>query len=204
MLFDHSRLAQQKPRGEWHALYTRPRHEKAAALVLANKGFDVFLPLYTTRHQWQDRIKQVTLPLFPSYVFLKGGLERWVRIVSTPGVCDFVRFGDQPAVIAVSEIEAIRRFLNSTFRVEPHPFLRAGDWVRVKHGPLEGLEGILTRKKNVSRLVLSVEMLGKSAAVEVDAATVERIPARGAVHASEAFDRPAFVPTVGLPGVLAA
>jgi transcription elongation factor/antiterminator RfaH len=206
MLFDHHSLveAQQNPRGDWHALYTRPRHEKAAARVLENKGFDVFLPLYTTRHQWQDRIKLVTLPLFPSYVFLNGGLERWVPIVSTPGVCDFVRFGGEPAVIAASEIEAIRRLLDSTFCVEPHPFLRSGDWVRVKHGPLEGLEGILTRKKNVSRLVLSVEMLGRSAAVEVDAATVERIPARGAVHASEGFDRLASVPTTGLPSMLAA
>lgn len=195
MSFDsHSATKLSRPR-DWHVLYTRPRHEKAAARVLENKGFDIFLPLYTTRHKWQDRIKQVVLPLFPSYVFVRGGFDRWVQIVSTPGVCDLVRVGDQPAVISLAEIEGIRRLLETSFRVEPHPFLKSGDWVRVKHGPLEGLEGILTRKKNISRLVLSVEMLGKSAAVEVDAANVERIPARGANPAVE--NRPA-VATQGL------
>jgi len=179
MFFDGNSPAKQSH--DWHALYTRPRHEKAAARLLENKGFHIFLPLYTTRHKWQDRIKQVVLPLFPSYVFVQGGFDRWVQIVSTPGVCDLVRVGDQPAVISLTEIEGIRRLLDSTFRVEPHPFLRSGTWVRVKHGPLEGLEGVLTRQKNISRLVLSVEMLGKSAAVEVDAADVECIPGRPAV-----------------------
>lgn len=162
-------------RGPWHALYTRHRHEKAAARVLVNKGFEVFLPLYTTQHQWQDRVKQVSLPLFPSYLFLRGGLDRWPQIVTTPGVCEVVRCGGRPAVIPVVEIEGVKRLLASTLRVEPHPFLKSGDWVRVKWGPLAGLEGILIRRKQVSRLVLSIAMLGQSAAVEVDAAVVERV-----------------------------
>jgi transcription antitermination factor NusG len=88
-----------------------------------------------------------------------------------------VSYGNRPAAIPHSEIEGVRRIVESTLRVEPHPFLRSGDWVRVKYGPIAGVEGILLRKKNTARLVLSMQMLGKSAAVEVDATDVERIPA---------------------------
>jgi len=161
----------------WYALYTRHQHEKAAAGTLQKKGFEIFLPLYTTDHRWQDRIKQVSLPLFPCYIFLRGGLNRWLQIMTTPGVCGIVGFG-APAAIPTSEIEGVRRMVETTLRVEPHPFLRSGDWVRVKSGPLVGLEGILIYKKNRTRLVLSVEMLGKSVATEVDGNIVERIPAR--------------------------
>lgn len=179
----------------WHALYTRHRHEKAAARVLVNKRFDVFLPLYTTEHRWQDRVKEVALPLFPSYLFLRGGLDRWPQIITTPGVCEVVRCGGQPAVIPVAEIEAIRRLLASSLRVEPHPFLKRGDWVRIKWGPLTGLEGILVRQKQVSRLVLSIEMLGKSAAVEVDVSAVERITARAAGFGPLLLDRRLSTPS---------
>jgi transcription antitermination factor NusG len=163
----------------WYALYTRNQHEKLAARILTNKGFDIFLPLYTAGHKWQDRVKQVSLPLFPGYLFIQGGLDRWLQIMTTPGVCSVVGYGGKPSEIPGSEIEGIQRMVESALRVEPHPFLKTGDWVRVKSGALVGLEGILIRKKNLTRLVLSVEMLGKSASVEVDIATVERIPVRG-------------------------
>jgi len=158
----------------WHALYTRFQHEKVVARILSNKRFEVFLPLYFAVHQWKDRVKGLSLPLFPCYVFVRGGLARRLEIVTTPGVCDFVGITGKPSAIPESEIEAVRRVIEKSRGVEPHPFLDCGDRVRVKSGPLEGIEGTLVRKKNSFRLVLSVELLQKSVAVELDVATVER------------------------------
>jgi transcription antitermination factor NusG len=191
MLIYGAGVEDQKPDQNWYALYTRHQHEKAAARILENKGFEIFLPLYITAHKWQDRVKQVALPLFPGYIFLRGGLDRWLQIITTPGVCNVIACGGQPAAIPTSEIEGVRQMVESRVSVEPHPFQQSGDWVMVRFGPLMGIEGILIRKKNLSRLVLSVEMLGKSAAVEVDGATVERIAARSigwarSVHANPA------------------
>jgi transcription antitermination factor NusG len=160
----------------WFAVCTRHQHEKTAARILEYKEFEVFLPLYKARHRWKDRFKEVYVPLFPGYLFVREELRRWLAIITTPGVSSIVSCGGQPAAIPFSEIEGVKRIVESTLRVEPHPFLKSGDWVRVKHGPIAGVEGILLRQKNVARLVLSIEMLGKSAAVEVDAIDVERIP----------------------------
>jgi transcription antitermination factor NusG len=159
----------------WYALYTRHQHEKTVAHILTNKGFEILLPLYSVARRWKDRTKLLSLPLFPCYVFLNGGLERRTDIMTTPGIHSLVSIGEQPSAIPTAEIDAIRRAVESGSRLEPHPLLKRGDWVRVKCGPLEGIEGILVRKKNVYRLVLSVEMLGKSAAVEIDALLVERL-----------------------------
>jgi transcription antitermination factor NusG len=115
------------------------------------------------------------LPLFPCYVFLKGGIERRLQILTTPGIYGLVSSAGQPAAIPDIEIEAIRRVIESGARVEAHPYLKCGNWVRVKSGPLTGIEGILVRKKNISRLVLSVEILGTAAAIEVAAFQVEPI-----------------------------
>src|SRR5712692_5463966 len=159
----------------WHALYTRHQHEKAIAHALSNKGFEVFLPLYPATHRWKERNKEVLLPLFPCYVFLLGGLERRLDIMTTPGIHMLITSGGHPAVVLDDEICAVRQLVEKAARVEPHPFLRSGDRVRVRSGPLMGVEGILVRKKNLFRLVVSVEILGKSAAAEVDASMVERI-----------------------------
>jgi transcription antitermination factor NusG len=162
----------------WYALYTRHQHEKIVQRILEGKGFDAFLPLYTTAHQWKDRIKRVALPLFPCYVFLRAPVVHWLPVLTTPGVHTVVGFGGQPASIAGAEVEAIRRVVESPVKAEPHPFLKCGDHVRVTAGPLQGLEGILVRKKNWWKLLLSVEMLQRSVAVEVDVAMVQRIGGR--------------------------
>jgi transcription antitermination factor NusG len=178
--------------GSWYALHTRHQHEKAVAQILSNKGFEMFLPLYTVAHRWQDRTKQLLLPLFPCYVFIQVGLDRRLQILTTPGVYTIVGWAGRPAVIPQAEIDAVRRVIESFLRVEPHPFLKCGDWVRVKSGPLQGLEGILIRKKNLFRLVLSIELLGRSAAVEVDVWMVERVAAPTAGVMSQWL--PAHVP----------
>ncbi|HXJ93630.1 MAG TPA: UpxY family transcription antiterminator [Terriglobia bacterium] len=162
----------------WYALCTRHQHEKSVAQCLSGKGFEVFLPLYRAIHEWQDRSKELSLPLFPGYVFLRAGLDRRIQVLTTPGVFHFVSNADRPIPIEQVEIDSVRQLTERGSRVEPHPFLKTGDWVRVKKGPLAYMEGILTRWKGVFRLVLSVELLQQSASVEVDAASVERVARR--------------------------
>ena len=157
----------------WWALYTRHQHEKHVAEMLETKGYDVFLPLYESVRRWKDRRKVLSLPLFPGYVFVRGTRQRRLGIVSTPGVHMVLSQGEDAAAIPEVEIEAIRRTLDAKFAVEPHPYLNCGDRVRVIRGALEGLEGILVRKKNILRLVLSVEMLAKSVCLEIDATDVQ-------------------------------
>ena len=165
----------------WYALYTRHQHEKRVHQTLTAKGFETFLPLYTTAHQWKDRVKRVSLPLFPCYVFLRGPFTQWLPILTTPSIHSVVGFGGRPASICSAEVEAIRRVVESPVQAEPHPFLRCGDRVRVVAGPLRDLEGILVRKKNWCKLVLSVEMLQRSVAIEIDAAMVQRVGERNRV-----------------------
>jgi transcription antitermination factor NusG len=156
----------------WWAIYTRHQHEKAVEEMLLAKGFEVFLPLYESTRRWKDRRKLLSLPLFPCYVFVRGGDDRRLQVLTTPGVHMILSIGERVATIPEDEIQAIRRTIEGPFRVEPHPFLKCGERVRVVRGSLEGVEGVLIRKKNLYRLVLSVEMLAQSVAVEIDAADV--------------------------------
>jgi transcription antitermination factor NusG len=158
---------------QWWAVYTRHQHEKTVAHLLSTKGFDVFLPLYDSVRRWKDRSKTLSLPLFPCYVFVRGGLDRRLQVVTTPGIHTILYVGDSVAVIPSQEMEAIRTAVNSPAQVEPYPFLRCGEKVRVTRGSLEGVTGVLVRKKSFYRLVLSVEMLAQSVSVEIDASDVE-------------------------------
>ena len=163
----------------WWAVYTRHQHEKAVAQVLSTKGFEVFLPLYDCVRRWKDRNKTLSLPLFPCYVFVRGGMNRRLQVVTTPGIHTILYSGERLAFIPNDEIDSIRRAVNSPTRVEPHPFLQCGEMVRVTRGSLEGVVGVLVRKKSLFRLVLSVEMLAQSVSVEIDAADVEPVKGKG-------------------------
>jgi transcription antitermination factor NusG len=171
----------ESPRGDggnnWHALFTRHQHEKSVAHALTLKGFNVYLPLYGAHRRWPGREKQLWLPLFTCYVFLCDGMDRQLQVLTTPGLLHVVGSAGRPAIVPPDQLDAVRQMVESPVRVEPHPFLSSGDRVRVTSGPLFGLEGILTRTKGGSRLVVSMEMLGRSAAVEIDAAQVEKIKA---------------------------
>jgi transcription antitermination factor NusG len=162
---------------DWCALYTRHQHEKMVTEMLSTKGFEVFLPLYESVHRWKDRKRLLSLPLFPCYVFVRGALSRKLQVVTTPGVHMILYNGERVATIPEDEIQTIRRAVEGKFKVEPHPFLKCGDRVRVKKGSLEGVHGILIRKKNTNRLVLSVDMLAQSVAVEIEASDVEPVTA---------------------------
>jgi len=172
-IIDREAIDESRDRPSWWALYTRHQHEKTVAEMLSNKGFEVFLPLHDSMRRWKDRQKLLSLPLFPGYVFVRGNAERRLQVVTTPGVHMILSRGEQIAVVPEEEILSIRRAVDGSYRVEPHPFLKCGERVRVTRGSLEGVEGILVRKKNLYRLVLSVEMLAQSVCVEVAVADVE-------------------------------
>jgi transcription antitermination factor NusG len=170
----------------WHAVYTRHQHEKMVAQILASKGLETFLPLYAAAHRWKDRTKVVSSPLFPCYVFLKARGDRPLNILTTPGVHGIVSSAGRPLTIPGNEIEDLRLAVGSGAPMQPHRMLMRGDRVRVKAGSLTGLEGILIRHKNVCRVILSVDILGKAAAVEVDALLLERVKSNPAEQSSGA------------------
>jgi transcription antitermination factor NusG len=161
----------------WYVVYTKHQHEKSAAQLLTHKGFEVLLPLYRSRSQWSDRTQLVLLPLFPNYLFVQCDLDSRVQVLQTAGVCWFVSIAGVPASVPEAELEIVRRVVEAPLNVKPHSFVDQGDQVRVLRGPLAGLTGILTRVKNRCRVVISLELLRKSAAIEIDLSDLERIEA---------------------------
>ena len=159
----------------WYAVYTRHQHEKSAAQFLTRKGYQVLLPLYRTESRWSDRKQVVLLPLFPSYLFVQADLEHRVDVLHAPGVCWFVGNAGTPSEIYQEDLETIRRLAKGAVSLRPHPYLECGSDVRITWGPLAGLRGVLVRVKNGHRVVISVEILRKSTAVEVELSSVERI-----------------------------
>ena len=157
----------------WYAAYTSANHEKQVALQLGARQVEYFLPLYASTRQWKDRRVELELPLFPGYVFVRILLRERLRVLQVPGVAQLVGFGGLPAELPAEEIEGLRTSLAHGVRAEPHPFLIRGRRVRVKAGPLTGVEGILTRRKNRARFVLSVEPIQQSVSVVVEVADLE-------------------------------
>jgi len=153
----------------WYALYTRARHEKAVAEQLIKREMEAFLPVREVLSRWKDRPKLVQLPLFPGYVFVRTSLTHKRQVVSTDGVVCMVSFQGTPAPIPDEELEAVREICLTKLPCDPYPHLTEGRWVRVIRGPLAGLSGILVRKKGKHRLVVSIDILQQSVAVEIDA-----------------------------------
>lgn len=152
----------------WYALTVRHQHERRTAQTLTSQGWETMVPLYRTRRQWSDRTKDIDLPLFAGYVLARFAAKERIRVEDTPGVVSIVEFGGQPAPLGDAEIEEIRRMVSSRLPLSPWPFLKAGDPVRLERGPLKGLEGTLVRHRDQYRLVVGVELLQRSIAVEVD------------------------------------
>jgi len=133
------------------------------------------VPLYESVRRWKDRKVRLQLPLFPGYVFVWLALRDRLQVLQVPGVAKLVGFNGTPAALPQGEIEALRASLADGVHAEPHPYLTIGRRVRVKAGSLAGLEGILVRRKNRARFVISLDLIQKSVAVEVDANEVEAI-----------------------------
>jgi transcription antitermination factor NusG len=154
---------------KWFALTVKYQHERRVEGVLCAAGIDTFLPLYRARRQWSDRVKDLDAPVFPGYVFGRFAVRDRARIVSTPGVARIVGFAGLPAPVSEQEIEGVRAALASRLPLGPWPYLlKTGGRVRIERGPLRGIEGTLLREGSCFRLVLGVELLQRSLAVEVD------------------------------------
>lgn len=158
---------------KWYAVYTWAHHEKRVAEQLEQRQLRNFLPLYRAMHRWKDRRKEVELALFPSYVFVQLSLQHRLRVLEIPSVVHLVSFQGKPAPLPEHDIEKLRQGVNGRVRMGPHPYLQAGQRVRVRCGPVAGLEGILVRRKEGARLVVSIEILMRAVALEIDEADVE-------------------------------
>ena len=159
----------------WYALYTCPRHEKCVAQQIEQREISCFLPLYRSVRRWKDRRKELELALFPGYVFVRLALQDRLRVLQLPSAVRLVSFSGQPAVLPEAEIEGLRERLSRGGSVEPHPYLRVGRRVRVCGGPMQGLEGIIVRRKDRCRVVFSLDLIMRSMAVEVDESDVEPV-----------------------------
>src|SRR5450755_4396298 len=152
----------------WFALTAKARHEKVVAENLHVMGLDSFLPLYRARRQWTDRVQSVELPLFPGYVFCRFAYASRLGVLNTPGVISVVEFSGGPAPVADEEISRLRAIQASGLPSQPWPHMHAGQKARIERGALAGLEGVLIREKDALRVVVSVELLHRSVAVEID------------------------------------
>lgn len=152
----------------WYAVQVKPRSEKVVSAALRLKGYTEFVPLYASQRSWSDRIKTVHLPLFPGYVFLQLDIRHRLPVLKTPGVVSFVSLGAEPSPIETREVDDIRSLVRAGLPLGPWPYLREGQAVEVERGALRGLRGLLLKIKNEYRLVVSVHLLQRSVAVEVD------------------------------------
>jgi transcription termination/antitermination protein NusG len=152
----------------WVALVVRPQAERRVQAGLANAGIESFVPWHRVRRRWSDRLKVLEQNLFPGYVFCRSTFAERLLVMNQPGVKQVVGFNHQPALIPDSEVSALRRTVTSELPMGPWPFLRAGQRVRIEHGVLAGLEGNLARDSPNWRVVISIEALQRSVAVEVD------------------------------------
>jgi transcription termination/antitermination protein NusG len=157
----------------WYAVYTCARHEKRVAEQMERRQLHGFVPVYRATHRWKDRRKEVVLALFPSYVFVHLPLQDRLRVLEIPGVVNLVGSRGKPTPLADQEIEPFRRALGCSVQMEPHPYLQTGHKVRLRRGPMVGHEGVLLRRKEGLRLIVSIEILMRSVAVEVDEMDVE-------------------------------
>jgi len=160
----------------WYAVYARSRQEKKVNEELQQKGIETFLPLREILSQWKDRKKRVQVPLFGGYLFVRAVLrQRRVDIMKVSGVVRIVGFDNTPEPIPDEEIQAVQTFLTTTIKYDPYPYLSIGRRVEIRRGALKGLQGILVKKKNRFKFILSVNLIHQSVAVEIDASDVEPV-----------------------------
>src|SRR5262245_4929587 len=159
----------------WYAIHTSANHEKCVHEQLGRRDVESFLPLYDSVRQWKDRKVRLQLPLFPSYLFARIALCDRLQVLRVPGVVRFVGFQAGPCPMQESEIESLQRVTRvlPSFGAEPYPYLTLGRCVRVKTGPLAGIAGILVQKRNGARFVISVDLIMRSVAIELDANDLE-------------------------------
>jgi transcription antitermination factor NusG len=165
------------PEHKWFALIAKPQHEFRVLEGLASIAeVEGFLPTYKNKRRWSDRVKILDTPLFSGYVFARFAWPAMrVPVLRTVGVRSILSFGNEPCPLPDEQIENIRTLVNSPFAVQPWPFLKAGERVRVEHGPLRGVEGIVLERKDGWRMVVSVEILQRSVSVVLDRSMLTKV-----------------------------
>jgi transcription antitermination factor NusG len=152
----------------WYALYVRSRHEKVVETGLRGKGYSAFSPFYRTKRKRVDRIAEIDVPLFPGYVFCYFDSSSRLPILTTPGIVGVVGPGHRPQPVDDTEIASIRTLALSGHPVQPWPFLRSGQRIRLQAGPLMGAEGIFLRVKDEYHLVVSITLLQRAVSVVIE------------------------------------
>lgn len=159
----------------WYALQVRTRWESSTSVLLSGKGYETLLPTHKIRRYWSGKTRDMNAPLFPGYLFCRFNVQDRLPILVTPGVICVVGRGKRPVPVAETEIAAIRQLVSNGIQAEPWPFLEVGQRVRIEAEPLRGLAGILVSFKGNHRVVLSVSLLRRSVALEVDRSCVRPI-----------------------------
>jgi transcription antitermination factor NusG len=171
--FGEAPTSTMRPSIQWFAVYTTHHHEKYVAELLLERGIETLLPLYQVARQWKKRAPVIVeLPLFPCYLFVNISRADRGSVLGVPGVLSIVGSPNEPWPLCPSEVEALRYGIQ-VGNIEPHPYLKVGERVRITSGPMTGIEGILSRKKNTLRFVLNLDVIMQSVAVEVDANDIE-------------------------------
>lgn len=153
---------------QWYAASTSANHEKRVAHQLEWRSVEHYLPMYESVRRWKDRRARLQLPLFPGYLFVRMTLRDRLRVLAVPGVARLVGFDGRPIAVPADDIEAIRACLEGNREVQPHPYVRCGQRVRVLSGPLAGFSGVVLRQRNRTRFLVSFDVLERSVSVEMD------------------------------------
>ena len=164
--------------GDWYAIQVRPKHERVVLSMLEQRAYEAFLPLARSRRRWSDRVKDLEVPLFEGYLFCRIGATTVTPVIAVPGVVRIVGAGRTLIPVDDDEIVALRQIARTRPYLEPWPYIRVGQRIRIERGPLAGIEGVFIRAANGPRLVVSVSLLQRSVAVEIDRDSFCVVPAR--------------------------
>lgn len=170
-----SQMTPELGNADWFAVQVRARWEQSTAKILSGKGYETLLPTYQKERRWGGRLRTIEAPLFPSYVFCRFDVLKRLPILVTPGVVVIVSRGRIPVSVEPSEIAAIQTLVSSGVQAEPWPYIAVGERVRVESTPLQGLEGILIAHKGSQRVIVSVSLLRRSVALEIDRACISAV-----------------------------
>ena len=181
----------------WYALRVQSNFESLVSTSLRGKGYEEFLPKYRSRRRWSDRIKELDLPLFPGYLFCRFDVhDRLLPILTTPGVICIVGAGRTPIPVSDGEITAVQAVIRSGLPVLPWPCLTVGSRVLIERGPLAGIEGIALKVDQKYRLVVSVQLLQRSVAAEIERDWVRPIPQQASRFGVTSGDQIRVAPSV--------
>lgn len=181
-------------KASWYALQVRSRKEGYVASQIQGQGFECLLPTYKSVRKWSDRVKEVEQPLFPGYLFCRFDFQNRRPVITTPGVLQIVGYGRTAIAVSDEEIQSLQLAVSSGVPKQPWPYLEVGQRVRVNYGTLSGLEGILVNVKGNHRVILSVTLLQRSVAMEVETSWLSVVKEEARESMAQRILRPLRVP----------